>query len=105
MNTRGRYGPVVLLLAGLAVAARAALAGLDLGTAHRVATLLVVAIVAVFVMVTVGRVEGTPPFDAVLLFPVVLTAWYAERFVRGVTASGWVQPTRAKRAWSTSGRE
>ncbi|WP_276276274.1 sugar-transfer associated ATP-grasp domain-containing protein [Haloarcula regularis] len=110
-STFGVFGPVILAFAWLAVgpvwgflfvayvfivtvAARSALTGLDLGTAHRVATLLVVAIVAVFVMVTVGRVQGTPPFDAVLLFPVVLTTWYAERFVQGVTASGWAQPTR-----------
>lgn len=110
-STFGVFGPVILAFAWLdigafwgflfvayvfvvTVAARAALTGLDLGTAHRVATLLVVAIVAVFAMVTVGQLQGIPPFDAALLFPVVLTTWYAERFVQGVTASGWAQPTR-----------
>lgn len=111
LSTFGVFGPVILAFAWLELgplwgflfvayvfvvtaSARAALAGLDLGTAHRVATLLVVAIVAVFVMVTVGRLQGIPSFDAVLLFPVVLTTWYAERFVQGVTSSGWAQPTR-----------
>ena len=106
LSTFGVFGPVILAFAWLdigplwgflfvayvfvaTVSARVALSNLDLGTAHRVATLLVVAIVAVYVMVSVGRLQGVPPFSAVLLFPVILTTWYAERFVQGVTASGW----------------
>lgn len=111
LSTFGVFGPVILAFALLdigvfwgflviayvflvAVAARTALTGLDLGTPHRVAALLAVVTIAVFVVQALGQLQGVPPFTAVLLFPVILTAWYAERFVGGVVDTGWAPACR-----------
>lgn len=111
ISTFGVFGPVILAFAWLEVgpfwgfliiayafvvtaAARAALGGLDLGTPHRIATLLVVASIAMFVMMSIGRLQDVSPFGAVLLFPVILTTWYAERFVAGIADVGWAASSR-----------
>lgn len=111
LSTFGVFGPVILAFAWIEVGpawgflliayvflvtatARSALSGLDLGTAHRVGALLVVAAMAVMVMQAVGQLQGIPPFTTVLLFPIILTTWYAERFIGSIAETGWAPATR-----------
>ncbi|WP_435364053.1 sugar-transfer associated ATP-grasp domain-containing protein [Haloarchaeobius sp. DYHT-AS-18] len=111
VSTFGVFGPVILAFAWLEVGAgwgflllayvfivtataRSALSGLDIGTPHRVASLLVIASVAVFVLQTVGQLQSIPPFHTVLLFPIILSTWYAERFIGSVAETGWAPATR-----------
>lgn len=110
LSTFGVFGPAILAFAWLEVGplwgflliayvfvvtatARAALSGLDLGTAHRVASLLVIAGMAAFTTQAVGQLQNIPEFSTVLLFPIILTTWYAERFVEGIAETGWAPAT------------
>jgi len=111
MSTFGVFGPAILAFAWIAVgpvwgflmiaylfvvtaAARFALTGLDLGTPHRVAALLVITGIAAFTVRAVGQAQPIPALNTVLLFPIILTAWYAERFVGGVSETGWAPAAR-----------
>ncbi|WP_435118057.1 sugar-transfer associated ATP-grasp domain-containing protein [Halolamina sp. C58] len=111
MSTFGVFGPAILAFAWVevgplwgflmiaypfvvTVTARTTLTGLDLGTPHRVAALLVITGIAVFTMQAVGQVRGIPSLNAVLLFPIILTTWYAERFVESVVETGWAPASR-----------
>ncbi|GAB3420580.1 hypothetical protein GCM10027435_23450 [Haloparvum alkalitolerans] len=111
MSTFGVFGPVILSFSWVIIGpfwgfiviayiflitalARVAISELDLGTAHRVASLLVVAAIGLFVLEAAGQLQNIPPLQAVILFPVVLTTWYAERFVGSLSESGWVPATR-----------
>ncbi len=111
VSTFGVFGPVIIALAWIeagalwgfllvayafvvTATARSALDGLDLGTPHRVGALLVVASVSVVVFRAVGDLQGVPGLEPVLLFPVIVTAWYAERFVESVAGTGWAPASR-----------
>ena len=111
MNTFGVFGPVILSFSWVVIGpfwgfiiiayifiitslARVAISDLDLGTAHRVASLLVVAAIGLFVLEAAGQLQNLPPLQAIILFPVVLTTWYAERFVGSLTETGWPPATR-----------
>lgn len=111
MSTFGVFGPVILSFSWVVIGpfwgfiviayifvitalVRVAVSDLDLGTAHRVASLLVVAAIGLFVLEAAGQLQTIPPLQAVILFPVVLTTWYAERFVGTITETGWVPATR-----------
>ncbi|EMA29665.1 sugar-transfer associated ATP-grasp domain-containing protein [Haloarcula japonica] len=110
-STLGVFGPVILAFAWLEVGpfwgfiligyvfivtatARIALSGSDLGTAHRVASLLVIASIATIVLQIVGQIQGVPPLTTLLLFPIILTTWYAERFIQGTAEDGWAPASR-----------
>ncbi|ELZ44584.1 alpha-L-glutamate ligase-like protein [Halorubrum coriense DSM 10284] len=58
------------------------------------ASLLVVAAIGLFVIEAAGQLQDIPSLQAIILFPVVLTTWYAERFVGSLTETGWVPATR-----------
>ncbi|EMA56894.1 sugar-transfer associated ATP-grasp domain-containing protein [Halorubrum kocurii] len=111
MSTFGVFGPVILAFSWVVVGpfwgflviayifvltalARVAIIDLNLGTPHRVASLLVVAAIGLFVIEAAGQLQDIPSLQAVILFPVVLTTWYAERFVGSLTETGWVPATR-----------
>lgn len=111
MSTFGVFGPVILSFSWVVIGpfwgfiviayifvitalARVAISELDLGTAHRVASLLVVAAIGLFVLEAAGQLQNIPSLQAVILFPVVLTTWYAERFVGSLTETGWAPATR-----------
>jgi alpha-L-glutamate ligase-like protein len=111
MSTFGVFGPVILAFSWVVVGpfwgflviayifvltalARVAISDLNLGTPHRVASLLVVAAIGLFVIEAAGQLQDIPSLQAVILFPVVLTTWYAERFVGSLTETGWVPATR-----------
>lgn len=110
-STFGVFGPVIIAFAWLevgpfwglvltgyvfvvTVTARIALSGADLGTAHRVASLLVIASIATIVLQVVGQIQGVPPLTSLLLFPIILTTWYAERFVTAYSDDGWAPASR-----------
>lgn len=110
-STFGVFGPVIIAFAWLEVGpfwglvltgyvfvvtatARIALSGADLGTAHRVASLLVIASIATIVLQVVGQIQGVPPLTSLLLFPIILTTWYAERFVTAYSDDGWAPASR-----------
>ncbi|WP_049911161.1 sugar-transfer associated ATP-grasp domain-containing protein [Halorubrum coriense] len=111
MSTFGVFGPVILAFSWIVVGpfwgflviayifilttlARIAISDLNLGTPHRVASLLVVAAIGLFVIEAAGQLQDIPSLQAIILFPVVLTTWYAERFVGSLTETGWVPATR-----------
>ena len=111
LSTFGVFGPVILSFSWVVIGpfwgfivvayifiltalARVAISELDLGTAHRVASLLVVAAIGLFVLEAAGQLQDLPSLRAVILFPVVLTTWYAERFVGSLTETGWAPATR-----------
>ncbi|GAB7093995.1 hypothetical protein JCM30237_11470 [Halolamina litorea] len=111
MSTFGVFGPAILAFAWIevgpvwaffmisylfvvTVTARVAMTGLDLGTPHRVAALLVITGIAAFTVQAVGQVQGIPALNTVLLFPIILTTWYAERFVESVSETGWAPGAR-----------
>lgn len=111
MSTFGVFGPVILSFTwvfigpfwGLVILtyifiltalARVAIGNLDLDTAHRVASLLVIAAIGMFILEAVGRLQGIPSLQTVILFPVILTTWYAERFIGSIEETGWPPGTR-----------
>lgn len=111
MSTFGVFGPVILSFSWVIIGpfwgfiviayifiitslARVAISDLDLGTAHRVAALLVVAAIGLFVIEAAGQLQNLSSLQAIILFPVVLTTWYAERFVGSLTETGWPPATR-----------
>jgi alpha-L-glutamate ligase-like protein len=111
MSTFGVFGPVILAFSWVIIGpfwgfiviayifvitslARVAIGELDLGTAHRVASLLVVAAIGLFVIEAAGQLQDLSSLQAIILFPVVLTTWYAERFVGSLTETGWLPATR-----------
>ncbi|MFC7325923.1 sugar-transfer associated ATP-grasp domain-containing protein [Halorubrum rutilum] len=111
MSTFGVFGPVILSFSWVVIGpfwgfiviayifiitslARVAISDLDLGTAHRVASLLVVAAIGLFVIEAAGQLQDLSSLQAIILFPVVLTTWYAERFVGSLTETGWPPATR-----------
>lgn len=111
MSTFGVFGPVILSFSWVVIGpfwgfiviayifiitslARVAISDLDLGTAHRVASLLVVAAIGLFVIEAAGQLQDISSLQAIILFPVVLTTWYAERFVGSLTETGWPPATR-----------
>ncbi|GAA0533282.1 hypothetical protein GCM10008994_05050 [Halorubrum ejinorense] len=116
MSTFGVFGPVILSFSWVIIGpfwgfiviayifiitslARVAISDLDLGTAHRVASLLVVAAIGLFVIEAAGQLQDLSSLQAIILFPVVLTTWYAERFVGSLTETGW--PPAARRLAAT----
>lgn len=111
MSTFGVFGPVILSFSWVIIGpfwgfiviayifiitslARVAISDLDLGTAHRMASLLVVAAIGLFVIEAAGQLQDLSSLQAIVLFPVVLTTWYAERFVGSLTETGWPPATR-----------
>lgn len=111
MSTFGVFGPVILAFSWvylgpfwgfltiayiftLAALARVAISDLDLGTAHRVASLVVVAAIGLFVLEAVGRLQSFSSLQSALVFPIIITTWYAERFVGSVSETGWPPATR-----------
>ncbi len=74
---------------------RAALHGQRIQQSHRAAIMvLMVALVAILVA-TLGSRFGQPEASFVLLFPVVITSWVADRYLEQVDKVGWGSPTKA----------
>lgn len=89
------YGAaIVIYIFAVATVTRFALDPLDLGTPHRVATLLTTVGFAVLALAAIGRLPFASTFSAALLFPVILSAWYGDRFVDEVRDGGWLAASR-----------
>jgi len=85
---------VVLYVFAVAMVTRFAVEPLDVGTPHRMAVVLVTVGVAVFAVAAIGRLEAVGGFGAAVLFPVLLAAWYGDRFVGQVYDVGWSRAGR-----------
>lgn len=89
------YGAaVVLYVFAVATVTRFALEPLDMGTPHRVATLLTTVGFGVLALAAIGQLPFAAMFGAALLFPIILSAWYGDRFVNEVRDSGWLPASR-----------
>ncbi len=74
---------------------RAALQGQRLQQSHRAAIMvLMVALAAILIAALASRL-GQPEISFVLLFPVVITSWIADRYLQQVDKVGWGPPTKA----------
>lgn len=80
---------------GVMILTRGALQGQRIQQSHRVAIMvLMVAVVGVLVASLAPRL-GEPALAYVLLFPVVITSWVADRYLQQVDKVGWGGPTKA----------
>lgn len=112
LKTYGTFGAVIvavsLALAGpllglgifvgmllAVVLARAALAREGVQEAHRVAILVTVVALAAVGSTLVGMYAQAPGLAYAPLFPILITAWFAERFVEDVVRVGWYKSARA----------
>ncbi len=92
-------GPVIgFALYGLVLAVvligRAAVAGERIQEAHRVAILVILVGLAVTGAGLAGLYLRQPDFTFAFLFPVLITAWIAERFVEQRSRLGWGPPLK-----------
>ncbi|WP_435194961.1 sugar-transfer associated ATP-grasp domain-containing protein [Natronomonas sp. EA1] len=110
VDTFGLFGPIVIALSfvpigpfwGMVVflnvflvtlVTRLFLNAFRVGTAHRIAVLVIVVgattiVIQSLAMAPVVAETGVAP----LLFPAIITAWYAERFAGVVAELGWASP-------------
>jgi len=111
LSTYGLFGPMIiafiLVAAGpiwglalflnvfvVTLIAYVAIAPLDLGTAPRVATLLTVGCFTTMVTRLLADLGHLPSLyaGAAVSFPVVISAWYAERLASDMAERGWTIP-------------
>jgi alpha-L-glutamate ligase-like protein len=85
---------VVLYVFSVAMTTRLAIEPLSLGTPHRMGVVLVTVGIAVLGVVAIGRLELVGALGTALLFPVLLAAWYGDRFVGQVYDVGWARAGR-----------
>lgn len=64
-----------------------------LGAPHRVAILITTVGISITLIEMVGTVFHMPRLEAAILFPALITSWYADRFADEVEEAGWVPPT------------
>jgi len=112
LKTYGTFGAVIVaismvlagpligfaIFAGMLVAvvlARAALAREGVQEAHRVAILVTVVAFAAVGSSLVGMYTQTPALAYASLFPILITAWFAERFVEDVVRVGAYKSARS----------
>ncbi len=77
----------VMLLA--VVLARAGVSREGVQESHRVAILVTTVGIAVVGIFLVGQYTSTPGLAYAALFPILITAWFAERFAESVARIGW----------------
>ena len=112
LKTYGTFGAVVvaasMVVAGpflgflifvfmlvVVVLARASLLHESVQESHRVAILITVVGLAAVAGTLLGAFTFVPGLAYVALFPILITAWFAERFVEEVTRVGWYPGLRA----------
>lgn len=86
-------GPLLgfLIFTGLLAAvivSRAAIAREGIQGSHRVAILVTMVAIAAVGTAVLGLTSATPALAYVVLFPILITAWFAERFVEDVSREG-----------------
>jgi len=116
VRTIGMFGPVIIALAflatglllglalfglilGVVALARAALLRERIQESHRVAILVTVVGITISSIALLGLEFGQHELFFAVLFPVLISAWIAERYVEQVTRVGWKDPSFAL-AWS-----
>ncbi len=112
VRTLGTFGPAIIALAFLATGLPLGLGllGLILGVvmlvrrllreeriheAHRVAILVTIVSVTISSIAVLGLEFQQHELFFTVLFPVLISAWIAERYVEQVTRVGWEEPSRA----------
>lgn len=111
LKTYGTFGAVIvavsLLLAGpvlgflifalmllAVVLARGAISREGIQEAHRVAILVTIVALAAVGSTLAGVYLSAPALAYAALFPVLITAWFAERFVEDILRVGWTKSLR-----------
>src|SRR2546428_5910058 len=112
MRTLGMFASVIIALAflatglvlglavfgfilGVVLVARGALVRERVQEAHRVAILVTIVSVTISSIAIVGLEAGQHNLFFAVLFPVLISAWMAERYVEQVVRVGWDKPTAA----------
>src|SRR2546425_1078083 len=80
---------------GVVLVARGALVRERVQEAHRVAILVTIVSVTISSIAIVGLEAGQHNLFFAVLFPVLISAWMAERYVEQVVRVGWDKPTAA----------
>lgn len=93
-------GPIIgvlllLNIVAVVVLARQALSEEKIQQAHRVAILVILVVLAIALLELLAEVYRFPEIGLTFLFPVLITAWFAERYVERVDRLGWTQPSYA----------
>jgi alpha-L-glutamate ligase-like protein len=90
------------LILGVVLLVRGALIRERVQEAHRVAILVTVVGVTVSSIAIIGLEWAQHALFFAVLFPVLISAWFAERYVERVTRVGWDDPTKAL-LWTVAG--
>ena len=112
MSTYGLFAPVILALTltttglvwGLALFLNIFVIALgiyyivlpfNVGTAHRLGTIIAVVAITVATFLFLGDIGLLPRLSGTIrvFFPAIITAWYAERFASDVEERGWTVPS------------
>src|SRR5712692_5400826 len=83
------------LILGVVLLVRGALIRERVQEAHRVAILVTIVGVTVSSIAIIGLEWAQHSLFFAVLFPVLISAWFAERYVERVTRVGWDDPTKA----------
>src|SRR5713226_3189245 len=83
------------LIFGVVLVARGALVRERVQEAHRVAILVTIVSLTISSIALLGLESGQHELFFAVLFPVLISAWMAERYVEQVVRVGWDKPTAA----------
>lgn len=83
------------LILGIVLLVRGALVRERVQEAHRVAILVTIVSVTISSIALIGLEAQQHQLFFAVLFPVLISAWMAERYVERVTRVGWDEPTKA----------
>jgi alpha-L-glutamate ligase-like protein len=83
------------LILGIVLLVRGALVRERVQEAHRVAILVTIVSVTISSIALIGLEAQQHELFFAVLFPVLISAWMAERYVERVTRVGWDEPTKA----------
>src|SRR5713226_8593171 len=83
------------LIFGVVLVARGALVRERVQEAHRVAILVTIVSLTISSIALLGLESGQHELFFAVLFPVLISAWMAERYVEQVVRVGWDRPTMA----------
>ena len=83
------------LIFGVVLLVRGALVPEGVQEAHRIAILVTIVSVTISSIAIIGLQWQHHELFFAVLFPVLISAWFAERYVERVTRVGWDEPTKA----------
>ena len=111
IKTFGVFGPVIIafgmssagLLWGLALyidvfliamATSLALYSLGMPSSHRMATVITTTVIAITVLELLAETYHVTVLEEAILFPVLITSWLADRYVKLVKEGDWLVPSK-----------